>query len=67
MEDLHMFRKIIDIATIVILLAIIIGLPIYFREELSTLWNLLKEAKPLLKDAVTMLKEMLESLRAAAA
>ena len=61
-----MFRKIIDIATIVILLAIIIGLPIYFREELSTLWNLLKEAKPLLKDAVTMLKEMLESLRAAA-
>jgi hypothetical protein len=66
MEDLHMFRKIIDIATIVILLAIIIGLPIYFREELSTLWNLLKEAKPLLKDAVTMLKEMLESLRAAA-
>ena len=62
-----MFRKIIDIATIVILLAIIIGLPIYFREELSTLWNLLKEAKPLLKDAVTMLKEMLESLRAAAA
>lgn len=62
-----MFRKIIDIATIVILLAIIIGLPIYFREELSTLWNLLKEAKPLLKDAITMLKEMLESLRAAAA
>ena len=62
-----MFRKIIDIATIVILLAIIIGLPIYFREELSTLWNLLKAAKPLLKDAVTMLKEMLESLRAAAA
>ena len=62
-----MFRKIIDIATIVILLAIIIGLPIYFREELSTLWNLLKEAKPLLKDAVTMLKEVLESLRAAAA
>ena len=60
-----MFRKIIDIATIVILLAIIIGLPIYFREELATLWNLLKEAKPLLKDAVTMLKEMLESLRAA--
>ena len=60
-----MFRKIIDIATIVILLTIIIGLPIYFREELSTLWNLLKEAKPLLKDAVTMLKEMLESLRAA--
>ena len=62
-----MFRKTIDIATIVILLAIIIGLPIYFREELSTLWNLLKDAKPLLKDAVTMLKEMLESLRAAAA
>ena len=59
-------RQLIDTIRIVVYLTISAVLLIVFREELANLGKVIREAMPLLKECWAMLKEALETLRAAA-
>ena len=58
-------RDIIDTVKIVVYLVIAAVLLIVFREELANLGKAIRDVMPLLKEGWAMLKEVLDSLRAA--
>ena len=60
-----MFRKIKEIAEIVICLGIVILVPIIFREEFATLIQVTKDyVIPLIREGIVLIRELLATVSA---